>query len=198
MMNFQCRFISTVQGLLAINFLMFGLWSGAIAHEGHSHDKETKLPIVVNAFPTLTAVSENYELVGIVQSGQMTVFLDRFESNAPVVDAELEFDVAGTVVKAARNPDGTYLVNLPKSLNLKNSTPVTVTVLASSGADLLSGELVTMNQASQSGSSIIWILLMLTGLLLAILLTWLLIRRNPYLLVPIQDKISAVMRRYRK
>ncbi len=197
-MNFQCRFISTVQGLLAINFLMFGLWSGAIAHEGHSHDKETKLPIVVNAFPTLTAVSENYELVGIVQSGQMTVFLDRFESNAPVVDAELEFDVAGTVVKAARNPDGTYLVNLPKSLNLKNSTPVTVTVLASSGADLLSGELVTMNQASQSGSSIIWILLMLTGLLLAILLTWLLIRRNPYLLVPIQDKISAVMRRYRK
>jgi hypothetical protein len=198
MMNFQCRFISTVQGLLAINFLMFGLWSGAIAHEGHSHDKETKLPIVVNAFPTLTAVSENYELVGIVQSGQMTVFLDRFESNAPVVDAELEFDVAGTVVKAARNPDGTYLVNLPKSLNLKNSIPVTVTVLASSGADLLSGELVAMNQASQSGSSIIWILLMLIGLLLAILLTWLLIRRNPSLLVPIQEKISAVMRRYRK
>ena len=197
-MNFQCRFISTVQGLLAINFLMFGLWSGAIAHEGHSHDKETKLPIVVNAFPTLTAVSENYELVGIVQSGQMTVFLDRFESNAPVVDAELEFDVAGTVVKAARNPDGTYLVNLPKSLNLKNSIPVTVTVLASSGADLLSGELVAMNQASQSGSSIIWILLMLIGLLLAILLTWLLIRRNPSLLVPIQEKISAVMRRYRK
>jgi hypothetical protein len=198
MMNFQCRFISTVQGLLAINFLMFGLWSGAIAHEGHSHDKETKLPIVVNAFPTLTAVSENYELVGIVQSGQMTVFLDRFESNAPVVDAELEFDVAGTVVKAARNPDGTYLVNLPKSLNLKNSIPVTVTVLASTGADLLSGELVAMNQASQSGSSIIWILLMLIGLLLAILLTWLLIRRNPSLLVPIQEKISAVMRRYRK
>ena len=197
-MNFQCRFISTVQGLLAINFLMFGLWSGAIAHEGHSHDKETKLPIVVNAFPTLTAVSENYELVGIVQSGQMTVFLDRFESNAPVVDAELEFDVAGTVVKAARNPDGTYLVNLPKSLNLKNSIPVTVTVLASTGADLLSGELVAMNQASQSGSSIIWILLMLIGLLLAILLTWLLIRRNPSLLVPIQEKISAVMRRYRK
>lgn len=197
-MNFQCRFISTVQGLLAINFLMFGLWSGAIAHEGHSHDKETKLPIVVNAFPTLTAVSENYELVGIVQSGQMTVFLDRFESNAPVVDAELEFDVAGTVVKAARNPDGTYLVNLPKSLNLKNSIPVTVTVLASSGADLLSGELVAMNQASQSGSSIIWILLMLIGLLLAILLTWLLIRRNPSFLVPIQEKISAVMRRYRK
>ena len=197
-MNFQYRFISTVQGLLAISFLMFGLWSSAYAHDGHSHDKETKPPIVVNTFPTLTAVSENYELVGIVQSGQMTVFLDRFESNAPVVDAELEFDIAGTVVKAVRNPDGTYLVNLPKSLNLKNSIPVTVTVLASSGADLLSGALVAMNQASQSGSSIIWILLMLIGLLLAILLTWLLIRRNPSLLVPIQEKISAVIRRYRK
>ena len=197
-MNFQYRFISTVQGLLAISFLMFGLWSSAIAHEGHSHDKETKPPIVVNTFPTLTAVSENYELVGIVQSGQMTVFLDRFESNAPVVDAELEFDIAGTVVKSVRNPDGTYLVNLPKSLNLKNSTPVTVTVLASAGADLLSGELVAINPASQSSSSIIWILLMQTGLLLAILLTWLLIRRNPSLLILIKDKISAVMRRYRK
>ena len=197
-MNFKYRFISTVQGLFAISFLMFGLWSSAIAHDGHSHDKETKPPIVVNTFPTLTAVSENYELVGIVQSGQMTVFLDRFESNAPVVDAELEFDIAGTVVKAVRNPDGTYLVNLPKSLNLKNSTPVTVTVLASSGADLLSGELVAINPASQLSSSIIWILLMLTGLLIAILLTWLLIRRNPSLLILIQDKISAVMRRYRK
>ena len=102
-MNVQYRFISTVQGLLAISFLMFGLWSSAIAHDGHSHDKETKPPIVVNTFPTLTAVSENYELVGIVQSGQMTVFLDRFESNAPVVDAELEFDIAGTVVKAVRS-----------------------------------------------------------------------------------------------
>lgn len=197
-MNVQYRFISTVQGLLAISFLMFGLWSSAIAHDGHSHDKETKPPIVVNTFPTLTAVSENYELVGIVQSGQMTVFLDRFESNAPVVDAELEFDVAGTVVKAARNPDGTYLVNLPTSLNLKISTPVTVTVLASAGADLLSGELAAISPASQSSSSIIWILLMLTGLLLAILLTWLLIRRNPSLLILIKDKISAVMRRYRK
>lgn len=197
-MNFQYLFISTVQGLLAISFLMFGLWSSANAHDGHSHDKEIKPPSVVNTFPTLTAVSENYELVGIAQSGQMTVFLDRFESNAPVVDAELEFDIAGTVVKSVRNPDGTYLVNLPKSLNMKISTPVTVTVLASAGADLLSGELAAISPASQSSSSIIWILLMLTGLLLAILLTWLLIRRNPSLLILIKDKISAVMRRYRK
>ena len=88
-------------------------------------------------------------LWGLCNPGQMTVFLDRFESNAPVVDAELEFDVAGTVVKAIRNPDGTYLVNLPKSLNLKISTPVTVTVLASAGADLLSGELAAISPASQ-------------------------------------------------
>lgn len=197
-MNLQYRIIYLMQSLLALIFLFFGLWSSAIAHEGHSHDKETKPPLVVNTFPTLTAVSENYELVGIVQSGKMTVFLDRFESNAPIIDAELEFDIAGSAIKANRNPDGTYLIELPKSLSLKNNIPVTITVLASSGADLLSGELVTRNLAPQSSSSIIWNVLVLIGLLLAIMFTWLLIRRNPSLLMPIKDTISAVVRRYRK
>ena len=84
------------QSLLVCTFLMAGFFAVASAHEGQSHDKELKPQNNVAAAPTLTAVSENYELVAIVQGRQMTVYLDQFVSNTPVVDADLDFDFSGS------------------------------------------------------------------------------------------------------
>lgn len=197
-MNSKYQMLTPIQSFFTGCLLIIGLWSNVIAHEGHSHDKEAKPVHIVNSSPTLTAISENYELVGVVQSGQMIIFLDQFESNTPVVDADLEFDFSGIVLKATRNPNGTYLVDLPKSFDPKMSIPVTVTVLASSGPDLLSGELISTNLVSQSNPSIILILLILSGLLVATVCAWLLIRLNPSMVVSIKTKISSFVRRYRK
>lgn len=186
------------QSLLAFTFLMAGFFAVASAHEGQSHDKELNSQNNVATAPTLTAVSENYELVAVVQARQMTVYLDQFKSNTPIVDADLDFDFSGTVVKATRNADGTYSVALPKNVDLKSSIPVTVTILAAAGADLLSGDLVIAKSDKHSSWSTFWVMAIVAACLIALLLIWLAYKRNPSILIQIKQKLPASLRRFIK
>ncbi len=194
------KYLSTVikQRLLAFTCLMAGIVAVASAHEGHDHDKEIKPQSNVAAAPTLTAVSENYELVAIVQGRQMTVYLDQFESNAPVMDADLDFDFSGTGVKATRNADGTYSVALPKNVDLKSSMPVTITILAAAGPDLLSGDLVIPKLETHSSWSALWVVAIIAACLIALLLIWLVYKRNPSILIQVKQKLPASLRRFIK
>jgi hypothetical protein len=186
------------QSLLVFTFLVAGYFAVASAHEGQNHDKGLKPQNNVATAPTLTAVSENYELVAIVQARQMTVYLDQFISNTPVVDADLDFDFSGTVVKATRNVDGTYSVELPKNVDLKSSIPVTVTILAASGTDLLSGDLVITRANEHSSWSTFWVIAIVSACVIALLLIWLAYKRNPSLLIQIKQKLPASLRRFIK
>jgi hypothetical protein len=194
------KYLSMVvkQSLLAFTFLMAGIVAVASAHEGHNHDKEIKPQSNVAAAPTLTAVSENYELVAIVQGRQMTVYLDRFESNAPVIDADLDFDFSGTGAKATRNADGTYSVALPKNVDLKNTMPVTITILAAAGPDLLSGDLVIPKLETHSSWSALWVVAIVAACLIALVLMWLVYKRNPSILIQLKQKLPASLRRFIK
>ena len=186
------------QSLLAFTFLLVGFFSVASAHEGQSHDKELKPQNNVTTSPTLIAVSENYELVAIVQARQMTIYLDQFESNTPVVDADLDFDFSATVVKATRSADGTYSVALPKNIDLKSSISITVTILAETGADLLSGELVIPKSENHSSWSAFWVVVIVAASVIALLLIWLAYKRNSTLLLPLKQKLPAFLRRFFK
>ena len=197
-MNRKYLGIVIKQRLLAFTFLMAGIVAVASAHEGHSHDKEIKPQSNVAAAPTLTAVSENYELVAIVQGRQMTVYLDQFESNTPVIDADLDFDFSGTGVKATRNADGTYSVVLPKNADLKSTMPVTITILAAAGPDLLSGDLVIPNSEAHSSWSALWVVAIVAACLIALLLIWLAYKRNPSILIQLKQKLPASLRRFIK
>jgi len=186
------------QSFLAFTILMAAFFGIVSAHEGQNHDKELKPQKNVVTTPTLTAASENYELVAIVQSRQMIVYLDQFESNTPVVDADLDFDFSGTVEKATRNVDGTYTVALPKNVDLKTSIPVTVTVLAASGADLLSGELVISESDEHSSGSDFRMVVIVAACVIALLLLWLAYQRKPTFLFQIKQKLLASLRRFIK
>jgi hypothetical protein len=197
-MNRKYLSIGTKQSLISFAFLMAGIFAVANAHEGHKHDKEIKPQSTVAAAPTLTAVSENYELVATVKGRQMTVYLDQFESNVPVIDADLEFDFSGTVVKATRNPDGTYVATLPKNIDLKRSLPVTVTIVAPAGADLLSGDLVISAVEQDSSWISLWVLVALVVSIIVLLLAWLAYRRKLLPLIQMKQKLPAFMRRFFK
>lgn len=193
------KYLSTLikQYFLSLTLILSGFFSVAIAHEGHQHEKD-KPGSIVTVAPTLTAVSENYELVGVLQARQMTVYLDQFASNAPVIDAELEFDFSGTAVKATRNADGTYSITLPKSIDLKSSLPVTVTIIAATGADLLSGDLVIPDSEMHSSWMSLWLIAAIGTSIIALLLAWLAYRRNLLPLIQIKPKLPAFMRRFFK
>lgn len=111
------------------------------AHAGEGHDHGDAAPSATGpALPRFTAVSELFELVGIVDGKKLTVFLDRFEDNAPVQGARLELELGGAKVALEEHEPGSFegtLAEAPKP----GVIAVTATVSTAKVTDLLAGEL---------------------------------------------------------
>lgn len=125
------------------------------AHEGHSHDEPKAAEAADSASPRVVAVSETYQLVGIVEGEVLVIYLDRAADNEPVTTAELEVSLNGETFKAEPLKNGTYEVTAPL-LKRPGEIEVLVTVGGSATPDLLAGALRLgpngSGNASQSGS----------------------------------------------
>ena len=66
---------------------------GAHAHEGHDHAAPTNR--VATSLPRIAVQSELYQLVGILEGGRLTLYLDRFSDNAPVTTGRIAVTVDG-------------------------------------------------------------------------------------------------------
>jgi MYXO-CTERM domain-containing protein len=108
------------------------------ADEGHSHDAPAAA--TGPALPRFTAVSEAFELVGVVNGKLLTIYLDRFDDNSPVPDAKLELEVGGKKVPVSVHAPGEYEATLPEELK-PGLTPVTVALQVKGESDLLAGEI---------------------------------------------------------
>jgi hypothetical protein len=121
--------------------------SAARADAGHDHAAPAASGSPVANVPRVEAQSDLFEIVGVVQNGAMTLFLDRFATNDPVVGAKIDIE-AGSVKGAAQaNPDGTYTFN-HAALTQAGQLPVTFAIVAGSDSDLLAGELVIADSAA--------------------------------------------------
>ena len=112
----------------------------ALAADEHGHDHDAPAAAGGPALPRFSAVSEIFELVGVLNGKQLTVYLDRFEDNAPVKDAKVEVEVGGTKVALRQHADGEYegtLAQEPKP----GVIAVTASIVAGRDADILAGEL---------------------------------------------------------
>ncbi|NML18356.1 hypothetical protein [Azohydromonas caseinilytica] len=127
--------------LIFILGLLLGLFTQALwAHEGEDHGP----PALVNARPLLprvTAHSELFELVGVLEPGRLLIWLDATPSNAPVTGASVEVEGAGANGKAAEVAPGVYELKLPKA-PAPGQHPLTFTVQSADDADLLGAPLV--------------------------------------------------------
>jgi hypothetical protein len=92
------------------------------------------------ALPRFSASSELFELVGVVDGRRVTVYLDRYEDNAPIQGAKLVLQVGAAKVALAEHAAGEFEGELaaapPPGL-----TPVTATIVAGSDTDLLAADL---------------------------------------------------------
>jgi len=117
--------------------------STAWAGEGHDHGGAAPAT-AGQALPRFSAVSETFELVGVLSGKQITLYLDRFADNSPVRGAQIELEIGGAKFKAQPVPgrprDDEYEVELPKAPK-PGVVPVTATVIADNETDLLAGEL---------------------------------------------------------
>jgi len=109
------------------------------AGEGHDHDA-APAGAEAQASPRVQASSDLFELVGVVEKGQMTVYLDRFATNEPVTNAKIEFESGANKGVAASQSDGTYLIKFD-GLSKPGELPFSFTVAAGSVTDLPAGQL---------------------------------------------------------
>jgi hypothetical protein len=114
---------------------------GSPAWAGPGHDHGEAAPAAVGqALPRFSAVSETFELVGVLSGKQITLYLDRFADNSPVRGAQIELEIGGAKFKAEKQGDDEYEVVLPEAPK-DGVLPITATVIAGNEADLLAGEL---------------------------------------------------------
>lgn len=111
----------------------------SLAGDGHNHDA-APAAAEGQASPRVEAHSDLFELVGIVDKGHMTIYLDRYATNEPVANAKIEYESGSNKGVAAPQPDGTYLVEFD-ALSKPGELPFSFTVVAGSDTDLLAGEL---------------------------------------------------------
>lgn len=126
-------------------------WAG----EGHDHGDATP-GAVGQARPRFSAVSETFELVGVLSGKQITLYLDRFADNSPVRGAQIELEIGGAKFTAqfskGQQGDDAYEVVLPEAPK-PGVLPVTATVTAGNEVDLLAGELDIREAAHADGAA---------------------------------------------
>ncbi len=123
------------------------------AHEGHDHGPETPATGAAPASPRVVAVSEKYQLVGILEGEVLVIYLDRAEDNAPVTTAALEVSLDGQPFKAELDQkSATYEVTAPL-LRKAGSYEVLINLTEGDISDLLVGTLkVPPSGRADSGS----------------------------------------------
>lgn len=119
-------------------------WAGPGAHGPNGEHLDAPAQNVsasATTAPRLEAQSELFELVGQLGSGELSVLIDRFATNEPVLRADVEIESGPLKAKARFHEDhGDYAVDDPALLKLlatPGEHPVVITILAGEDSDLL-------------------------------------------------------------
>ncbi|MDZ5455694.1 MULTISPECIES: hypothetical protein [Azohydromonas] len=127
------------------------------AQAGDGHDHGDAPPAATGpALPRFAAVSEDFELVAVVNGTHLTLYLDHADSNSPVKDAQLEVEIGGQKIKVQPHAEGEFEATLAQPLQ-PGATPVTATVTAGAVTDLLAGELdLHADEHAEQGNASHW------------------------------------------
>jgi cobalt-zinc-cadmium efflux system membrane fusion protein len=119
-----------------------------VAHEGH--DEQPVAGPRAPRSPRLATRSESYELVAVLEGERLAIYLDRFEDNSPVTDANVTVTVNEEQVVALPSGDGSYTV-VSKRFSGRGLVELVFDIKAKEADDLLIGKL-TLAGAAPSES----------------------------------------------
>lgn len=95
--------------------------------------------------PRMEAASESFELVAKLYGEELSIQIDRFETNEPVLDGKVEVESNGIKAEGKFHADhGDYAFTderLLKALSQPGKHPIVFTVFAGNDSDLLEGAL---------------------------------------------------------
>lgn len=114
--------------------------------DGHAHR---------DAGPRVEAFTESFELVGRLQGGELSILIDRYESNEPVLNGKLEVDFNGLKALAKFHADhGDYAVDdesMLKALARPGKHSLLFTLTTNNESDLLEGTLIVPTDVEIDG-----------------------------------------------
>jgi hypothetical protein len=132
---------TSMRSILMAPVLMLALLLAGPANAGDGHDHgEAPATAAGPASPRFSAVSDLFELVGVLDGHHLRLWLDHASSNAPVENATLQLELAGKPVALKAVAAGAFEAKLAETPG-EGTHPVTATVTAGSESDLLAGEL---------------------------------------------------------
>jgi hypothetical protein len=127
---------------------------GAHGPDGE-HLDEKHQAVAGNSLPRVEAKSDLFELVAQLRANELTILVDRYDSNEPVLGAKLDVATGALKAVAAFRPEsGDYAVTdaaLLKALAAGGEHALVFTVIAGNDADLLDATLVSAADAGGHG-----------------------------------------------
>lgn len=159
----------------AIAVALFAVAFSALGHGGEDHGAPPP-PLTQAVDPRAAAATEEFEVVASLEGKKLVVYVDRFASNEPVVQARVEIEGAGMKGLASETAPGTYVLGVAAAIPPARH-PLTISVEAGDTVDLLSATLDTSAPVAKVAHThgwsewVVWILagsvLLVTGSLFA-------------------------------
>lgn len=147
-----------MKNLLWLAALMCGFaFAGPGAHGPNGEHLDAPAGVLSGgvAVPRVEARSELFEIVARVEGGALSILVDRYATNEPVLAADVEVESGSFKGKAKfRREQGDYAVAdaaLLSALSAPGSHPIVFTVTAGKDADLLEGAMQGVSAAADGG-----------------------------------------------
>lgn len=186
-MNMNTHLIRAARALIAIATLSLAhfAYAGPGAHgpDGEHLDSPNAGHAVASSTPMLEAQSDSFELVATLNEDELSVLIDRFSTNEPVLQAKVEVEMEGIRAAGTFHADhGDYAFTdekLLQKLREPGEHALVFTVQSSNESDLLAGTLRSASDAPEHRASIPkWIIALGVGLIILVLLAWLIKKRQ--------------------
>ncbi len=110
------------------------------ADAGHDHGAPVPADAAGAGPIRFSAVSETFELVGVLNGTRLTLYLDRADDNSPVKNARLELELGGVKLDVKSLGEGEFGATLAQELKA-GVTAVAASVVAGQESDLLAADL---------------------------------------------------------
>lgn len=160
----------------------------ALAHgdEDHSEPHPAATAPMAAQGPRTEAQTDAFELVATLEQDRLVLHIDRFDTNEPVVGAQVEVDTGTVQAKATQSSPGVYWV-AQGTLGQPGKHPLTITIETEDTADLLTATLEVPTAPAPTTSGPIsepWMAWGLGGTLLLSGAGLLALRRRPRVTTP--------------
>jgi len=143
--------------LFAAMFVMSSAFASPGAHgpNGEHLDGQGSTTASTASVPRIETFTEAFELLGHLSGGELSIMIDRYETNEPVLNGALEVQYKDLKAKAKFHADfGDYAVDDPKFLAAiakPGTHALLFTLVAGEESDLLEGTLTVAAAADDHG-----------------------------------------------